>query len=98
MCGECIDASGYCGTCTNLFQAKSSISAIECIIAELTGDERLAQGEWFIGENARRFVMVNMRGSIDVYVVDKSPCQIHSKRTFGFLESLHEKKRIHDYS
>lgn len=98
MCGECIDKSGYCGTCMNLFPAESSISAIECLIVEFTGDERLAHGEWFIGENTRRFVMVNMRGSIDVYVVDKSPCRLHSKRAFGFLESLHEKKRIHDCS
>ena len=98
MCGGCIDKSGYCGTCMNLFPAESSISAIECLIAEFTGDERSAHGEWFVGENTRRFVMVNMRGSIDVYVVDKSPCRLHSKRTFGFFESLHEKKRIHDCS
>lgn len=96
MCGKCIDKSGYCGTCMNLFPAESSISAIECIIAEFTEDERLAQGDWFIGENTRRFVMVNMRGSIDVYVVDKSPCRLHSKRALSFLDSLCEKKRIRD--
>ncbi|MHB1457092.1 MAG: variable surface family protein [Armatimonadota bacterium] len=96
MCGECINKFRYCDTCASLFPAESSISAIECLIAEFTGDNRLAHGEWFIGENTRRFVMVNMRGSIDVYVVDKSPCRLHSKRTFGFLDSICEKKRIHD--
>ncbi|MHB0999409.1 MAG: hypothetical protein ACYC27_09205 [Armatimonadota bacterium] len=94
VCGECIDSSGYCGTCINLFQTQTSVPAIELILSGLLNDNRLHEGIWYIGENRQRFVLVNMRGRIRIYVIDKSTGKLYSEHSPGFMESLQEKIRI----
>lgn len=94
VCSDCIDEEGLCAACSGLFPAAASVSAIEQIIAELTGRERKQNDKWVIGENNQRFVFVNVSGNVEVYVIDKSPIRLYYSHAYGFIDSIREKKRI----
>lgn len=94
VCGKCIDPSGYCSTCINLFPAQTSVPAIEQMLSGLLSDGRPYKGMWYIGENKQRFVLVNMHAGMRTYVIDKSTGKLYSSSSIGFMKSLHERIRI----